>query len=260
MKRTLWIVLLTLLLIGGACAPAGAETTAAWTPCGCFTSTLRLYRDGWPVLVTCVRTSEGSYRVPDAYVREAGAYRAQLQCCHGCIPAMLSGVPSQEATQAVTPAPTQAVTPIPTPVVTPAPTQAATPVPTPAVTPAPDGGGEVDALAQEVVRQVNQERTSRGLSALRVDAELSRAAAVRAREIVEVFSHTRPDGSSWSSVSASASGENIAKGQRSADRVMATWMSSDGHRDNILRASYTRIGVCAYQSGGILYWVQLFGR
>ncbi len=92
-----------------------------------------------------------------------------------------------------------------------------------------------------------------------VDPELTRAAAIRAREIAESFSHTRPDGSSWSTVSDAASGENIARGHDSADRVMAAWMSSEGHRANILRASYTRIGVCAYEVNGILHWVQLFG-
>lgn len=99
-----------------------------------------------------------------------------------------------------------------------APTQAATPVPTPAVTPAPDGGGEVDALAQEVVRP--GESGAHLAGAERAEGRRRAQPARRpcgAREIVEVFSHTRPDGSSWSSVSASASGENIAKGQRSAD-------------------------------------------
>ena len=120
-------------------------------------------------------------------------------------------------------------------------------------------GSSVASLADEVVRHTNMEREQRGLPALRVDAELERAAAVRARELVGSFSHTRPDGSDWSTVSASVSGENIAKGHDSADRVMAAWMSSDGHRDNILRAGYTRIGVCALEAGGVLYWVQLFG-
>ena len=98
-----------------------------------------------------------------------------------------------------------------------------------------------------------------GLSALRVDAELNRAATGRARELVQSFSHTRPDGSDWSSVSSAVSGENIAKGHDSVDRVMAAWMSSDGHRANILRAGFGRIGVCAWEANGVLYWVQLFG-
>jgi len=115
-------------------------------------------------------------------------------------------------------------------------------------------------LSGEVVRQVNQERARRGLGALRVSAELSRAARVRANEITRKFSHTRPDGSAWRTVSSDAYGENIAMGQRTADKVMAAWMTSSGHRANILRASYGSIGVCAVVSGGVTYWAQLFGK
>ena len=115
-------------------------------------------------------------------------------------------------------------------------------------------------LAAEVVRQVNLERARRGLGTLKVSAELSRAARVRANEIIRKFSHTRPDGSAWRTVSSAAYGENIAMGQRTADKVMAAWMTSSGHRANILRASYGSIGVCAVVSGGVTYWVQLFGK
>lgn len=115
-------------------------------------------------------------------------------------------------------------------------------------------------LAAEVVRQVNLERARRGLGTLKVSAELSRAARVRANEITRRFSHTRPDGSAWRTVSSAAYGENIAMGQRTADKVMAAWMTSSGHRANIFRASYGSIGVCAVVSGGVTYWVQLFGK
>ena len=134
-------------------------------------------------------------------------------------------------------------------------TQQAKPAATPAPTVTSKGG-----LADEVVRQVNAERRKAGLKELTVSAELTRAAKVRAAEIVQKFSHTRPDGTSWSTVSSSAYGENIAMGQKTADKVMAAWMSSSGHRANILRSSFGSIGVCAVVSGGVTYWVQLFGK
>ena len=112
----------------------------------------------------------------------------------------------------------------------------------------------------EIVRQVNQERAEYGLPLLKVDQELSRAAYIRALEITDVFSHTRPDGSKWSSVSAKAKGENIAMGYGYPDKVMAAWLTSSGHRRNILKGSYGSIGVCAYEHNGIVYWVQLFGK
>ena len=118
----------------------------------------------------------------------------------------------------------------------------------------------VTANARSVVDQVNQERAKLGLSALRVDPALTAAAQIRAREIVERFSHSRPDGTKWSTVSSRAYGENIAKGQKTADKVMAAWMSSSGHRANILRANYGSIGVACVKSGNVYYWVQLFGK
>lgn len=117
-----------------------------------------------------------------------------------------------------------------------------------------------DDLAGQVVEQVNRQRAQYGLSALQVDEDLSRAARIRALEIVQKFSHTRPDGRRWATVAAGAYGENIARGQKSADKVMAAWLTSAGHRANILKAGYGSIGVCAYVHNGVTYWVQLFGK
>lgn len=139
-----------------------------------------------------------------------------------------------------------------------APAAAAKPTAIPAQT--SQNGQSMNSLAEQVIAQVNAERARYGLSTLRVNAELTRTACVRAGEIAEQFSHARPDGSQWFTVSASVLGENIARGQNSADRVMASWMSSEGHRANILRASYGSIGVCALRVNGVIHWVQLFGR
>lgn len=118
----------------------------------------------------------------------------------------------------------------------------------------------MDGYARQVVEEVNMEREKRGLSPLRVDAELTRAAQIRAQEISERFSHERPDGSKWRTVSGAAYGENIARGQRTPDKAMAAWMSSEGHRQNILRASYRSIGVSCMKVGNVYHWVQLFGK
>lgn len=121
-------------------------------------------------------------------------------------------------------------------------------------------GQFMNGFASQVVRLVNEEREKYGLEPLRVDVQLTAAASVRAKEIVGRFSHTRPDGTKWSTVSAAARGENIARGHTSADRVMAAWMTSEGHRANILRESFGSIGVCALQVNGVMHWVQIFGK
>lgn len=119
--------------------------------------------------------------------------------------------------------------------------------------------------AEQVVSLVNEERAKAGLSPLTVQTDITAAANVRAKEIKQQFSHTRPDGSSFSSalkqqgVSFSGSGENIAYGQRTPQQVMEGWMNSSGHRANILNGNYKNIGIGYYQDEqGVNYWVQLF--
>lgn len=119
--------------------------------------------------------------------------------------------------------------------------------------------------AEQVVKLVNEERAKAGLPALKMDADITAAANVRAKEIVQKFSHTRPNGSNFSTVlkeqgvSFRGSGENIAWGQKSPEQVMNAWMNSEGHRANILNKNYKNIGVGYYQNEkGVNYWVQLF--
>lgn len=123
----------------------------------------------------------------------------------------------------------------------------------------------VHPYATEILNLVNAERAKVGLSALALDMNITAAANVRAKEIKQSFSHTRPDGSSFSTalkeqgVSYRGSGENIAWGQKSPEQVVNGWMNSDGHRANILNKNFTSMGVGYYQDeNGVNYWVQLF--
>ena len=145
------------------------------------------------------------------------------------------------------------------------PTAAPTAVPTaaPTNTPAADNGnsGTVSTSAgAQVFSLVNEYRQQNGLGSLTRSSALDSAAEIRANELAQVFSHTRPDGSSWSTVSSLAYGENIAMGYSNADKVMAAWMNSSGHRQNILNSSYGSIGIAAVNINGTMYWVQLFGK
>lgn len=130
-----------------------------------------------------------------------------------------------------------------------------------------EGGSSETELsyAEQVVKLVNEERAKHGLSPLTIDKSVESAALVRSKEIEKSFSHTRPNGSSFSSalkeqgVSFMGAGENIAWGQKSPEEVMQGWMNSEGHRANILNAKFTKIGVGYYQnSNGTNYWTQLF--
>lgn len=118
--------------------------------------------------------------------------------------------------------------------------------------------------ANQVLQLVNQERAKAGLSALAANGTLTNAANKRATEIVSVFDHTRPNGSSFFTVleehgvSMTTAGENIAYGQRSPSEVVTAWMNSPGHAANILNGKFGKLGVGVYETNGTIYWVQLF--
>lgn len=119
--------------------------------------------------------------------------------------------------------------------------------------------------AEQVVQLVNQERAREGLKPLAISQPAAAAAQKRAREIETEFSHTRPDGTSFSTALAEQgasyrrAGENIAWGQKTPEQVVQGWMNSSGHRANILNANFTAIGVGYYQNAaGRPFWAQLF--
>ncbi|MBQ3443452.1 MAG: hypothetical protein IJG33_09425 [Selenomonadaceae bacterium] len=121
-----------------------------------------------------------------------------------------------------------------------------------------------ESFAVEVLNLVNAERARVGAAPLRLADDLQEESAIRAREIVEVFSHTRPDGSDCFTVMRNRGrtcGENIAAGHASAQETVEQWMSSDGHRENILNPNFRELGVgYAYEDYSTYhhYWVQLF--
>ena len=105
--------------------------------------------------------------------------------------------------------------------------------------------------AQQVFAMVNQERADNGVAALTWDSSMASYSDRRAMEITTDFSHNSAGGKM-------NVGENIAKGAISPEMVMDGWMRSDGHRANILNASYTKISVSCYYDGSTYYWVQNF--
>lgn len=113
-------------------------------------------------------------------------------------------------------------------------------------------------MQQEVLRLVNIEREKAGLAPLEYVFSLQEAADLRASEIKQSFSHTRPDGNSCFTVldgfNYYAAGENIAKGYRTPEAVVEGWMNSDGHRANILSPDFNGI-VIGFED---YHWVQLF--
>lgn len=128
------------------------------------------------------------------------------------------------------------------------------------------------AYANEVLRLVNIERANVGVAPLVLDEALCNAANMRAIEMdcTGVFGHKRPNDHSCFEVYdicnvewRNACGENIAAGQATPEDVMKSWLSSAGHKANILSPEYTKMGL-GYSNSGCgagrysHYWAQEF--
>ncbi|WP_407289091.1 CAP domain-containing protein [Streptomyces sp. BP-8] len=173
--------------------------------------------------------------------------------------------PTAKATETPTATPTKAPSKAPTAT----PTKTATKVPTKAPAPAPSATRTAapasSSATARVVELVNIERSKVGCSPLKVNAQLTKAAQDHSKDMAahRNMSHTGSDGSSpedriqragynWSTY-----GENVAYGYSTPESVMKGWMSSPGHKRNILDCSFKEIGVGLAQPG--YYWTQDFG-
>ncbi len=125
--------------------------------------------------------------------------------------------------------------------------------------------GDAHEYIWDILRITNQEREAQGLEALTLSQGLSDAAAIRSVEIIDKYAHERPDGTSCFTAvkkNYNGMGENIYSSPTSPEAAMEGWMNSPGHRANILKSSYKKIGVgYTYDASSKWkhHWVQMFG-
>ena len=123
---------------------------------------------------------------------------------------------------------------------------------------------EIEHYAEGTLELVNEARAEEGLPALTLDPDLVEAAEIRAKELTEYYSHTRPDGSDSNTIIDEYSSyffgtENIAKGTSTTPSI-TSWMGSSGHRAQILNEKYQYYGAATIRSdSGSTYSVQIFG-
>jgi uncharacterized protein YkwD len=139
--------------------------------------------------------------------------------------------------------------------------------------PEPDTGSgsdsALDAFEAEVLALTNAFRARNGVDPLESDARLAAAAEDWSHEMAEgdLFRHSdtseqvEAEGYAWRAL-----GENIAAGYSTPEAVVNGWISSPGHRRNMLSESFEDLGVgYVYQEndGGTVayghYWTQIFG-
>lgn len=118
---------------------------------------------------------------------------------------------------------------------------------------------------------INNYRTSQGAGILSTNNLLNQAADIRSREITNSFSHTRPNGQSFSSVLAevnfneyNVAGENLVlftaggSSQEIAQRAFDLWRNSPGHNNNMLDRDFTITGISFRIVGNEVYATNLF--
>lgn len=108
----------------------------------------------------------------------------------------------------------------------------------------------------DVLRETNRQRLAQGLLPLSTYKAFQDVADLRAEEAMVKTSHTRPNGTSYLTAISEANlkgpdlfGENICAGPIVSTPLAAmdAWMHSTPHRANILRDSFTHIGIGYYK-------------
>lgn len=126
----------------------------------------------------------------------------------------------------------------------------------------------VDTFELRVMQLVNEIRLENGLQQVSFSSELSNAALGHAQHMAEVMEMAHDgigDGTAESRVRAvgwkGAWGENVARGQTTAEQVVEEWMASPTHRANILNPDWDRVAVEKVRGdNGQFYWAQNFGN
>lgn len=153
---------------------------------------------------------------------------------------------------------------------------AVTPSPTAAPTVKPGGSDSTgDYTTDSVTTQeylawnlLNQDRIANGLPALQLDEELCRLARIKSTDMKQnnYFAHVSPTYGSAAEMlrhfgyQFAGVGENIAH-HATVEKSQAAFMSSSGHRANILGSQWSKVGIgVVYDSNGYVYVTQLFVR
>lgn len=116
-------------------------------------------------------------------------------------------------------------------------------------------GVSTDISAQTLLLLTNQSRQEQKLTPLTLNKQLSSAASRKAQNMFEknYWAHNAPDGATpWFFIKESEydyayAGENLARGFTKSDEIVAAWMESPTHRDNLLSQNYEEVGFATTQ-------------
>ena len=275
-KRKLTATLLTICLLTGATALASGAPSSQFG------------FKGWPYRQSngCATTCQPEI-TPPSPVEPTATPVPTVEPTEAPVP---TPTPTAEPTATPAPTPTPTAEPTATPAPTPAPTAEPTeaPVPTPKVTATPRPQhtetpsetevppftdedyttGSITAQEENAFLLLNEDRAANGRAALELDPALCDLARLKSRDMFlnNYFSHTSPTYGSAAQMLSSygyaftSVGENIAH-HATVEKAQAAFMSSSGHRQNILGSQWTKVGIGVWEdSQGFVYVTQLFVR
>ena len=139
----------------------------------------------------------------------------------------------------------------------------------------PPGVKYLEKIEDLVVEMTNQQRRAKGLAPLSQDDELREVARAYSNDMLvrRFFDHTTPDGVTFDERIADryrhrvrligeniwyASGYNLSKIHQIAKEIVDDWMTSPGHRANILDPNFTHLGVGVSGRNGTIRATQEF--
>ena len=128
------------------------------------------------------------------------------------------------------------------------------------------GTDAAQSFEEQVLALCNAQRAQRGIAPLVMSEAVARVAQAKSEDMRDhkYFSHQSPvygspfDMLKHFGVSYRVAGENIARGQKTPEAVVRSWMDSEGHRSNILNPQFTALGVGYAAGNGTTYWTQIF--
>jgi uncharacterized protein YkwD len=135
-------------------------------------------------------------------------------------------------------------------------------------TPSPTDPARSDPVIAQLVEAHNKERAKENLPPLKLEAKLSEAALIHAKDMAEheLMGHDGSDGSTPRQRVVNAgyhflsTGENVARGYGDVAGAMQGWMESPPHRKNIL-GDFSEIGAARVDGkDGKPYWCAEFGK
>lgn len=113
--------------------------------------------------------------------------------------------------------------------------------------------GNID--QKKLIELTNVERAKQGLGPVLENEALNKAASLKAVNMLEenYWAHFAPSGKSpWDFILGAGykftyAGENLAKNFTNSDDVVAAWLASPTHRENLLNSKYRDIGIAVVE-------------